>query len=343
MTNYVELACTSNFSFLRGASHPEELVVQAAHLGLSGLSITDRNSLAGIVRGHMAAKEAGIAYVTGCRLVFAGTTPDILVWPRDRGAYGRLCELLTLGKRRTTKGNCELYLDDLFAKGEGLLMAVVPGRLDKTLQFCLAKLAEAFPDHVHIAIARNHNASDQRRMARLEKISRSMDIPLIAIGDVLYHHPARRPLQDVLTCVREHQTLQTIGTQLEPNAERHLRSPAEMHRLFEGYETAIENASNLFKSLRFSLDELRYQYPDEPLFEELNNKPVPSQEALERLTAIGLKKRYPDGASKKVMNAIAHETRLIAKLNYAPYFLTVYVPISSCCKKWNMPNAAAYS
>ena len=126
MTRYYELACSSNFSFLRGASHPEELVVQASRLGLSGLAITDRNSVAGVVRAHMAAKETKLAYAPGCRLVFADTTPDILVWPRTRLAWGQLCELLTLGKRRTTKGGCELYLKDLLAHGGGLLMALVP-------------------------------------------------------------------------------------------------------------------------------------------------------------------------------------------------------------------------
>ena len=324
MTWYCELACSSNFSFLRGASHPEELVVQAKQLGLSGLCITDRNSLAGVVRGHMAAKEAGLAYAPGCRLVFADTTPDILVWPKSRLAWGQLCELLTLGKRRTVKGGCELYLQDLLDHGTGLLMALVPDRADEVLETCLEKLATAFPHHVHVAVMRNHNARDQRRLSMFAKLATSHKVPLIAIGDVLYHHPDRRPLQDVLTCIREHETLQSIGTRLEPNAERHLRPPAEMQRLFKGHEEAVEQTANLFAQIDFSLDELRYQYPEDPVFEELGNRPLPSQEALERLTAIGLKKRYPKGAPQKVIDAIAHETRLIGKLDYAPYFLTVY-------------------
>ncbi len=324
MNRYCELACSSNFSFLRGASHPEELVVQAKHLGLAGLSITDRNSLAGVVRGHMAAKQAGLAYAPGCRLVFADTTPDILVWPKNRTAWGQLCELLTLGKRRTVKGGCELYLQDLLDHGDGLLMALVPHRTDEVLKACLEKLATAFPHHVHVAAMRNHNARDQRRLSELAKLATGHQVPLIATGDVLYHHPDRRPLQDVLTCIREHETLQSIGTRLEPNAERHLRPPAEMRRLFKGHESAVEQTANLFAQIDFSLDELRYQYPEDPVFEELGNRPLPSQQALERLTAIGLKKRYPKGAPQKVIDAIAHETRLIAKLDYAPYFLTVY-------------------
>ncbi|MEM9471121.1 MAG: error-prone DNA polymerase [Pseudomonadota bacterium] len=324
MTRYCELACSSNFSFLRGASHPEELVVQAQHLGLSGLCITDRNSLAGVVRGHMAAKEAGLAYAPGCRLVFADTTPDILVWPKDRAGWGQLCELLTLGKRRTVKGGCELYLQDLLDNGGELLMALVPQRADEMLHSCLEKLAKAFPHHVHVAAMRNHNTIDQRKLSVIAKLAADHQVPLVAIGDVLYHHPDRRPLQDVLTCIREHETLASIGTRLEPNAERHLRPPAEMLRLFKGHEHAVENTAKLFAQIEFSLDELRYQYPEDPVFEELGNRPLPSQEALERLTAIGLSRRYPDGAPQKVIDAVAHETRLIAKLNYAPYFLTVY-------------------
>ena len=324
MTRYYELACSSNFSFLRGASHPEELVVQASRLGLSGLAITDRNSVAGVVRAHMAAKETKLAYAPGCRLVFADTTPDILVWPRTRLAWGQLCELLTLGKRRTTKGGCELYLKDLLAHGGGLLMALVPHHADETLQTCLEQLGTAFPGHVHVAAMRNHNSGDQRRLSVLAKLATRHGAPLIAIGDVLYHHPARRPLQDVLTCIREHETLHSIGTRLEPNAERHLRRPEEMLRLFKGHENAVEQTAHLFAQIEFSLDELRHQYPEDPVFEELGNQPLASQEALERLTAIGLQQRYPDGAPQKVIAAVAHETRLIAKLEYAPYFLTVY-------------------
>lgn len=324
MTRYCELACSSNFSFLRGASHPEELVVQAKQLGLNGLCITDRNSLAGVVRAHMAAKEAGLAYAPGCRLIFTDATPDILVWPKTRNAWGQLCELLTVGKRRTTKGGCELYLKDLLDHGDGLLMALVPHRADRTLQACVEKLISAFADHVHLAAIRNHNTSDQRRLSALAKFATRHRVPIIAIGDVLYHHPDRRPLQDVLTCIREHETLHSIGTRLDPNAERHLRPPEEMLRLFKGHESAVEQTAQLFARIDFSLDELRYQYPEDPVFEELGNHPLPSQEALEKLTAIGLQRRYPQGAPQKVIDAIAHETRLIGKLNYAPYFLTVY-------------------
>ena len=321
---YVELAAASNFSFLRGASHAEELVVQASRLGLGGLAITDRNSLAGVVRGHMAAKEAGLSFAPGCRLVFMDASPDILVWPEDRSGYGHLCELLTTGKRRAPKSECHLMFEDLIAHGAGLLMAVVPPPGAAGLDPVLKRLREAFPDHLHLALARTYGASDQRHMASVARLAAAHRLPLLAIGDVLYHAPERRPLQDVLTCIREGERLATIGARLQANAERHLRSHTDMLHLFRGYEQAVAQSAILFRRIRFSLDELRYQYPDAPLFPELDPEPLPAQEALERLTAIGLAKRYPEGAPEKVVKAIAHETRLIKKLDYAPYFLTVY-------------------
>ncbi|MEM9277877.1 MAG: error-prone DNA polymerase [Pseudomonadota bacterium] len=325
MTQYVELSAASNFSFLRGASHAEELVVRAKRLGLSGLSVTDHNSVAGLVRGHMAAKEAQLSFAPGCRLVFMDGTPDIFVWPEDREAWGNLCELLSLGKRRAPKGECHLGFEDLLSFGHGLLMAVHPGE-QKVVQLepILQKLLDAFGDHVYLGLIRSYGASNQRRMSEVADLSTETGVALVALGDVLYHKPERRPLQDVVTCIREGETLATIGTKLETNAERHLRSADEMLRLFKGYETAVHRTVQLFNCLNFSLDELKYQYPDDPVFEELDNKPVPSQQALERLTQIGLERRYPDGAPQKVLKAIAHETSLIKKLDYASYFLTVY-------------------
>ena len=322
---YAELCVTSNFSFLRGASHPEELVNRAEKLGFAGIAIADRNSLAGVVRGHMAAKEAGIRFATGCRLVFMDGTPDILIWPKDRKAYGNLCELLSLGKRRAPKGECHLTLQDLLERGEGCLLAVVPtGNRTEPLEQCLERLRLSFPGHIHLALCRRHGTDDQRHFSAMAEVARKMATPLLAIGDILYHVHERRPLQDVVTCIREHETLATIGMKLLANAERHLKPPGEMLRLFKGYEEAVHETVRLFSRIGFSLDELSYQYPDDPVFEELGYKSLPSQEALERLTAIGLKRRYPGGAPQKVLAAIAHETTLIGKLNYAPYFLTVY-------------------
>ncbi|MEM7068443.1 MAG: error-prone DNA polymerase [Pseudomonadota bacterium] len=322
---YVELAAASNFSFLRGASHAEELVVRAKELGLAGLSITDRNSVAGLVRGHMAAKEAQLSFAPGCRLVFMDGTPDIFAWPCDHTAWGNLCELLSLGKRQAPKGECHLKLEDLLFHGEGLLLALHPGDMKpEQLERHILDLKPAFNGRLHLGLVRNYGSSDQRIVAALSALSGKTGIPLIALGDILYHTPQRRPLQDVITCIREGEILASIGTRLEANAERHLRSPQETYQLFKGYEEAVERTSDLFNRINFSLDELKYQYPDDPVFEELGNTPMPSQEALERLTAIGLEKRYPYGAPQKVLDAIAHETALIKKLDYAPYFLTVY-------------------
>ena len=317
---YVELAATSNFSFLRGASHPEELVAEAARLGLCGLSVTDRNTLAGVVRAHMAAKEADLAFAPGCRLVFADATPDILVWPQDRAAYGRLCELLTAGKRRAPKGECHLSLEDLITHGDGLIMAVVlPAVLPVREPACFGPLTERFPGQLYLAASWHYGATDQRLLEALSRLAQKAGLPLLAVGDVLYHHPARRFLQDVVTCIREHLTLREAGKALQPNAERHLRPATEMRRLFRGYEAAVAETQALFARLAFCLDELRYLYPDEPTGSE-----TPPQETLERLTATGLQARYPDGAPQKVLSALEHELGLIRKLDYAPYFLTVY-------------------
>ncbi|MEN3794514.1 error-prone DNA polymerase [Fulvimarina sp. MAC3] len=324
-TGYAELAAASNFSFLRGASHAEEMVAEAAKLGLSALGLADRNSVAGLVRGHMAAKEAGLQFVPGCRLVFQDSAPDTFVWPMHRKGWGRLCELLSLGKRRAPKGECHIVLDDLLAHSDGLLMAVHPLTGDtEALETCLAALAPHCGKSLYCGLVRAYGPHDQRDMARTAEIAARHDVPLLALGDVLYHHPARRPLQDVLTCIREGETLKSIGARLEANAERRLRSPAEALAAFKGYEAAVCETLRLVRKLDFSLDELAYQYPDAPVFEELGDAAMDAQTALERLTEIGLKRRFPDGAPPKVLDAVAHETALIKKLDYAPYFLTVY-------------------
>ncbi len=325
MTGYVELSAASNFSFLRGASHAEELVVQAKKLGLSGICITDRNSVAGVVRAHMAAKEADVLFAPGCRLVFMDKTPDIFVWPKTRKAWGNLCELLSLGKRRASKGECQLEITDLIEHGAGLLIAVHPAnhRIGD-LKPCLGQLKERFGTAVHLGMLRSYGSRDTRRMTALAKLSAATRVPLVALGDVFYHKPERRPLQDVLTCIREGVTLTTAGTRLAANAERHLHTIEAMLHLFTDYEEAVHRTVHLFEQITFSLDELKYQYPDAPEFDDAGITPLSTQATLERLTQKGLKERYPEGAPKKVLEAIAHETALIAKLDYAPYFLTVY-------------------
>ena len=343
---FAELAVTTNFSFLRGGSHPEELVATAARLGLASIAVADRNTLAGVVRGHVAAKEAGFRYAVGCRLVFRDHAPDILAWPTDRAAYGRLCRLLTLGNRRAPKGECHLDLADLLEWGEGLILGVVPGERthpsplvgeggaarsaasgegvspasgSDPLAATLAILKDAFPGSVRLMASRLYGPADHRRLVALDRIARRTGVPLLATNDVLYHSPARRPLQDVITAIREHKTLATAGRLLAKNAERHLKDAAEMGRLFRDYPEAVTESRAVLERLAFSLDELQYQYPDEPTGDAAS-----PQEALERLTREGARFRYPDGVPAKVRAHLDHELALIGQLDYAPYFLTVH-------------------
>ena len=324
MTSYVELAITSNFTFLTGASHPEEWVAAAVGLGLSGMAITDRNTFAGIVRGHVAAKEAGLRYVVGCRLVFADGTPDILAWPSDRAAYGRLCRLLTLGNRRAEKGTCRLDFTDLLTWGEGVMLAPLPtrgalGSGTERLATTLDGLRETFGrEWVRLAAQPLFGPSDRRRIARLAGLAETAGVGLLAVGDLLHHTPERRRLADVMTAIRGGRTLDTAGRLLASHGERHPRDGEEMERLFRDHPRAVRETSVVAERLAFSLDELRYEYPDE----DLRGARDP-QEALVRLTREGAAKRWPGGVPEAVEAALAHELAIIAELAYAPYFLTV--------------------
>jgi error-prone DNA polymerase len=313
---YLEFAVASNFSFLRGASHPEELMVHAAHIGIAGLGLCDRNSVAGVVRAHLAKREQNLSlrYHPGARLVFADGTPDILVYPRDRSGWGRLTRLLTLGNLRAEKSECILRLDDLLSHVFGLELIVMggPARL-------LARLREAAPHRVRLAASMPYRGRDRARLARTRKIARDAQMPLIAVNDVLYHHPDRRSLADVLTCIREKTTIDRAGRKLAVNAERYLKPPQEMLRLFHDAPEAIEETIALSDVLSFSLDSLRYEYPDEEI-DGFDN----AQDALTHLTYEGAARRYPQGLADKVRVNLEHELKLIAQLQYAPYFLTVY-------------------
>ncbi len=323
MSAYAEQAVTTNFSYLRGATHGEELVERAKELGLAGLGVADRNSIAGVVRAHQKAKEAGLKFAPGTRLVFADGTPDILAYPQDRAAWGRLTRLLTLGKRRTDKGQCLLNRDDLVAHIEGLNLIVLPERLKKmdgtALTALLLHLREAAPRAVWLGASMLYRGDDARRLARLAAIAGEAGVPLIAVGDVLYHAPERRALQDVVTCIREHLTLESAGRRLEANAERHLKPPDEMARLFRAAPEAVAQTLRFLERCRFSLDHLKYEYPDETC----EGFATP-QEALVAYTDEGARRRYPGGIPAKARAALDHELALIAKLKYAPYFLTVH-------------------
>jgi error-prone DNA polymerase len=316
MTRYIEFACASNFSFLRGASHPEELMRQAQAIGLSGLGLCDRNSVAGVVRAHLVKREHGspLRYHPGARLSFSDGTADILAYPRDRAGWGRLTRLLTVGNRRGKKGECILTLDDLLSHVFGLELIVMSG--DAAL---LTELRNAAPHRVRLAASMLYRGRDRARLARALQTAREAQVPLIAVNDVLYHHPDRRPLQDVLTCIREKLVIDHAGRRLAANAERFLKPPEEMARLFHDVSDAVEETGRLSAELTFSLDELKYEYPDE----SVAGFATP-QEALAHLAYEGANRRYAGQLPQKIRDSIEHELALIAKRHYAPYFLTVY-------------------
>ena len=318
MTDYVELQVTSNFSFLRGASHPEELVAEAVRLGHRAIAIADRNTLAGVVRAHKAAEEHECRLVVGCRLDLQDR-PSLLCFPQDRAAYARLCRLLTLGKRRAAKAECHLAYADLVEHGEGQLVVVLPPeRLTAAFRGFLSELARDFGDRAYLAGSHLYRGDDGKRLARLARLAEVSGVPLVATNDVLYHLPDRRQLQDVVACIREGCTVAEAGLRLKAHAERHLKSPEEMSRLFRRHPAAVARTAEIARRCRFKLDELRYEYPDEAA------DGLSPQERLERLTAEGARERYPGGVPEKIRAQLAHELALIAELRYAPYFLTVH-------------------
>ena len=316
--SYVELQVATNFSFLRGASHHEELVRKAAKCGYSAIAITDRNSVAGIVRAYAAAQEHGVRVIVGARLAF-DDGPEILCLPSDRAAYGRLTSLLTIGKRRVGKGECLLHLDDLIAHAEGQNLVVLPpDQLNSEFAAVLRRLKEILGP-LYLAAHRLYGADDAARLTELGQLADLLSIGLVATNDVHYHDKDRCELQDVLTCVRERATLQTIGTRLFPNAERHLKPPVEMAALFQTRPDAVANTLRIAASCRFSLKELEYEYPIEE-----GSEGRTSQEELAHRTWLGAADRYPEGVPEKVTAQLKHELALIATLKYAAYFLTVH-------------------
>ncbi|HEX9159929.1 MAG TPA: PHP domain-containing protein, partial [Rhizomicrobium sp.] len=385
---YAEIAVTTNFSFLRGASHPRELVLAAALYGYDAIGIADRNTLAGVVRAYEAVQEVtekcGTApkLLTGSRLVFVDGTPDILVYPTDRAAYGRLCRLLSAGKLRAAKGECILRFEDIPVWQEGLLFVVMPPAREESagdpfkrawnnaplaspmsgpragevpqsggggawwrdqlpppvlrttspadageanqraslkLMKMLRRLAAIAPDRVWLAAAMPYRGDDRRRLKQLAEIAREAGVPLIATNDVLYHAPERRQLQDIVTCIRAHKTLDEAGRLLEPNAERHLKTTQEMALLFREAPEAVAETIRFADRIQFSLDQIRYNYPDEPV-----PKGKTAQQHLEDLTWAGAAGAYPGGIPAKVHATLEKELRLIAELEIAPYFLTVH-------------------
>ncbi|WP_176036402.1 error-prone DNA polymerase [Brucella tritici] len=326
MTRYFEMAAASNFSFLCGASHPQELVERAHELGLSGIGIADRNTLAGVVRAHAAWKDfrdkSDFRLFIGCRLSFTDDTPDMVVYPRDRPAYGQLCRLLTEGKQRAAiKGECHLLWADLLFRARQFQIAVFPPDEDRPdFAARLTEIAQAAPGSVWLALAMPHQGHDGRRAERIARFAAEANVPLLATNDVLYHHPDRRALQDVLTATRHHTTVFAAGRLLEKNAERHLKPPKEMLRLFRDYTEAVEATADFVAPITFRLDELKYDYPDEPV--PPGKTP---QQHLHALTWEGAARHYGANSIPSKVQALIHkELALIEKLQYAAYFLTVY-------------------
>ncbi|MAY63798.1 MAG: error-prone DNA polymerase [Rhizobiales bacterium] len=327
---FAEFGLRSNFSFLEGASHPEELAVTAARLGQRRFGLADRNTVAGVVRAHVAARESGLVLHPGARLCFSDGTPDILAYPRTRAGWGRLCRLLTCGNLRAEKGACTLYLQDLLDWGGEINLIVLPAtdpdlgdpesgnEQEQALQILLRHLKGAFDRAVRLALVPLHDGHDRIRLARLARIARAVGVKIIASNDALCHDPARRADQHVLTAIRNHVPLDRAGRLLSAHGERHLKGAGEMDYLLRDYPESLAETVRFAGELAFSLDELRYQYPDEKLGEGT------PQQHLARLAHEGARTRYPDGVPERVERQIAHELTLIAELDYAPYFLTVW-------------------
>jgi len=328
MKGYAELACLSNFSFLEGGSHAAELIVRAHALGLAGLGIADRNTFAGIVRAHAAwenqelgkIRATGFRLVVGVRLVFEDGTPDILAYPADRPAYSRLCHLLSLGKKRAPKGECRLGFADLAAHAEGsLFIAMPPRRPDAAFEAALQRLAALAPGRAYLGAALYRSGEDRRRLAGLAQMADQAGLPLLAIGDVLYHAPERRLLQDVLTCIRDKTTIEKAGRRLQANAERHLKPPAEMERLFRDRPEAVLETMRFLKRISFTLDEIAYEYPREPVPAGMS-----PHRYLQLLVFRGARKRYAVKIPPAIRRQIKHELLMVRRLDYPAYFITVH-------------------
>ncbi|HKL46901.1 MAG TPA: error-prone DNA polymerase [Roseovarius sp.] len=355
--SYAELCVTTNFTFLTGASHPEEMVTRAAELGLEAVAITDRNSLAGVVRAYAALKalrreadEAAIRIrsqhridpcsrqevgqatpiarpeaprlprlITGCRLVLRDSPVEWLALPCERAGYQRLTRLLTLGKRRAGKGECHLDLADLLEGCAGMILVALPqGRLSGVLG-PLQKMQRRFPGHVFLGAAPRYDGSDQAYLRACARLAHRASAPMVAVGDVLMHRAARRQLADVLTCMREHITIDEIGTRALPNAERRLKGHDDMARVFRDHPAALRRTLEIAARCSFCLSELSYEYPD-----EMSEGETP-QARLDRLAREGVKRRYPcDDAPERVHALLEKELKLVGELGFAAYFLTVH-------------------
>ena len=315
---FVELGVTSPFSFLRGASDAIELVMRGHDLGMDAIGVADRNTLAGVVRMHSAAKGADMRPLIGCRLDLADA-PSLLAYPIDRDGYGRLSRLLSLGKMRSDKGECDLALAEVASHADGIAFIAMPGEDLDAFAAELPRLKEALPELQHIAAAHLYRGDDLARIERLDRLAGGIGGTILATNDVHYHAPEKRPLQDVMTCIREKTTINEAGFLLHANAERHLKGPEEMARLFARWPHAISATREFADAVRFSLDELRYEYPRETVPDGRT-----PQQHLEQLTWEGAHNRWGKTIPYKVLTQLNHELKLIERLDFARYFLTVH-------------------
>ena len=365
MSTYAEIAVTTNYSFLRGASHPGELIQRAADLGHAAIGIADHNTLAGVVRAYATLQDIEgkkPKLLVGARLVFVDGTPDILAYPTDRIAYGHLCRLLSTGKLRAPKGECFLVLGDLLKWQKGLLLVVSSDHSRRELaggtpqnfwnkdlavqdeevgaipsgiygspsqgsfaeiQSLIKSLLPVVPGRVWLGVSMPYHGDDQRRLRQWQHVARAAGVPLLATNNVLYHCPERRELQDVVTCIREHVTLNEAGRLMGINAERHLKPADAMAELFHEAPDAITETIRFANLITFSLDQLKYNYPDEPI-----PKGKTAQQHLQDITLQGAASRYGSVMPDKVHDALEKELALIAKMEIAPYFLTVHDIVS---------------
>ncbi|MBB4351784.1 error-prone DNA polymerase [Aliirhizobium cellulosilyticum] len=316
--NYAELQVTTHFSFLRGASSAQELFASAKALGIEALGVVDRNSLAGIVRALEASRDTGLRLVVGCRLDLQDGM-SVLVYPTDKAAYSRLTRLITLGKGRGGKDNCILHLDDVALYAEGMIGILVPDLPDDTCALQLRKMTDTFGRRAYVSLCLRRRPNDQMRLHELSNMAAKFKVKTVVTNDVLFHEPSRRQLQDIVTCIREGTTIDAVGFDRERFADRYLKPPEEMERLFPRYPEALARTMEIVEQCRFSLEELTYEYPEEALIDGLD-----AQQSLEQCVRDCIPIRYPEGLPQKVLRSVRHELDLIKEMDYAPYFLTVY-------------------
>ena len=325
LMSYAELQVTSNFSFLRGASHPEELIDEAKHLGYTALALTDHSTLAGIVRAHKTAKAADFSFITGARLDLVDG-PSLLAYPTDKDAYARLSNLLTLGMRRVEKGDCLLHKADLYAHAKGMKFLIIPPErttelfdLDDAFKPAVQEYRDALGiGNTYLAATRRFREDDDITLYRLHELEKQLGVPMVATGDVHYHAAHRRQLQDVLTCAREHTTITNAGYKLHPNAERHLKPIDEIERLFRAYPAALRRTLEIAEACHFQLSQLQYNYPH-----EITTEGRTPQQELHHLVYQGIRQRFAGDIPAKIKTQVDFELAFIEKKNFAEYFLTV--------------------